>query len=215
MSAIFFRNGALALLLCLSAPEPAFAMDEDTDAAFDLAVEAVHAHNYSEAIEGFRPLAEHGAADAQFNMALLLKAGLGQPRNYLEAYYWAVLSDLGSERRAKALVSELSDFLPVEAREGVYNRLLERLEGQLEASERSAIMKYARLNAEFLEEPNLEQAYIWYSIAQALGIHGGAAGSADLSDQLEPDALIAAQTKAADAFSASLFSQPTASSGSE
>jgi TPR repeat protein len=190
-------------------------MDKDEDAAFDLAVEAVHTRNYSEAIAGFRPLAEHGAADAQFNMALLLKAGLGQPRNYLEAYYWAVLSDLGNERRAQAMVSELSGFLPVEARAGVYDRLLARLEAQLEAGERAAIMKYARLYAEFLEEPDLERAYIWYSIAQALGIRGGAAGSAALSDQLEPDALIAAQTKAADVFSASLFSKPTASAVSE
>ena len=211
--ATYFRHYAVALFVCLCSP--AFAMDKDEDAAFDLAVEAVHSRNYAEAIAGFRPLAEHGAADAQFNMALLLKAGLGQPRNYLEAYYWAVLSDLGNERRAQAMVSELSEFLPVEARAGVYDRLLARLEVQLEAGERSAIMKYARLYAEFLEEPDLERAYIWYSIAQALGIRGGADGSAALSDQLEPDALIAAQTKAAAAFSASLFSQPTASSGSE
>jgi TPR repeat protein len=178
-------------------------------------VAAVHTRSYSEAIAGFRPLAEHGAADAQFNMALLLKAGLGQPRNYLEAYYWAVLSDLGNERRAQTLVSELSGFLPVEARARVYDRLLARLEAQLEAGERAAIMKYARLCAEFLDETDSERAYIWYSIAQALGIRGGAAGSAALSDQLEPDALIAAQTKAADVFSASLFSKPTASSVSE
>ncbi len=213
IQATYFRNCAVALLVCLGTAT--FAMDKDEDAAFDLAVEAVHTRNYSEAIAGFRPLAEHGAADAQFNMALLLKAGLGQPRNYLEAYYWAVLSDLGNERRAQAMVSELSGFLPVEARAGVYDRLLARLEAQLEAGERAAIMKYARLYAEFLEEPDLERAYIWYSIAQALGIRGGAAGSAALSDQLEPDALIAAQTKAADVFSASLFSKPTASSVSE
>ena len=197
-----------AAVATLSAPA-VWGGDTQAQAAddFDLAVQAVHDKQYRTAIQLFTPLAENGAADAQFNLSLLIKTGLGQPRNFSESYFWAVLSDLGKERRAKTIVTELSNLLPQDVKNTIHQKIVARLRTQLEAGNPDAILKFARVHAEFLEEPNYELAYIWYSIAQAIGQRGGFEGSASVADMLEMDALIVAQNKALEVFEGSPFAK--------
>ena len=179
--------------------------ETDADQQFEEAVTAVHEKAYRKALMLFKTLAEDDISDAQFNAALLIKAGMGQPRNYSEAYYWAVLSDLGGEPRAETLVSELADILPAEDIDSNHSRILDRLTKQLSDGTSQAIMKFARLHFEFLTEPDYETAYVWYSIAQAMGIKGGFEGSRDVADYLESVDLIAAQNKSVEIFESSAF----------
>ena len=179
--------------------------ETDADQQFEEAVTAVHEKAYRKALMLFKTLAEDDISDAQFNAALLIKAGMGQPRNYSEAYYWAVLSDLGGEPRAKTLVSELVDILPAEDIDSNHSRILDRLTKQLSDGTSQAIIKFARLHFEFLSEPDYKTAYIWYSIAQAMGIKGGFEGSRDVAEYLESVDLIAAQNKSIEIFESSAF----------
>ena len=181
--------------------------ETDADQQFEEAVTAVHEKAYRKALMLFKTLAEDDISDAQFNAALLIKAGMGQPRNYSEAYYWAVLSDLGGEPRAKTLVSELVDILPAEDIDSNHSRILDRLTKQLSDGTSQAIIKFARLHFEFLTEPDYETAYIWYSIAQAMGIKGGFEGSRDVAGYLESVDLIAAQNKSVEIFESSAFAR--------
>ena len=181
--------------------------ETDTDQQFEEAVTAVHEKAYRKALMLFKNLAEDDISDAQFNAALLIKAGMGQPRNYSEAYYWAVLSDLGGEPRAQTLVSELAGILPAEDMDSNHTRIVERLTKQLADGTSHAIMKFARLHFEFLTEPDYETAYIWYSIAQAMGIKGGFEGSRDVANYLESIDLIAAQNKSVEIFENSAFAE--------
>jgi len=179
--------------------------ETEADQQFEEAVTAVHEKAYRKALMLFKTLAEDDISDAQFNAALLIKAGMGQPRNYSEAYYWAVLSDLGGEPRAETLVSELADILPAEDIDSNHSRILDRLTKQLSDGTSQAIIKFARLHFEFLTEPDYETAYVWYSIAQAMGIKGGFEGSRDVADYLESVDLIAAQNKSVEIFESSAF----------
>ena len=179
---------------------------DDTNLRFDEAVEAVHDKDFRKALSIFKSLANDDISDAQFNAALLIKAGMGQPRNFSEAYFWAVLSDLGGELRASSLVSQLSKVLPEEEIEMNYSRIIDRLTGQLSNGDRSAIIKYARIQSEFLTIPDYEVSYIWYSIAQALGIKGGFEGSNEIANYLEAADLIIAQNKSIEIFEGSAFS---------
>ena len=181
--------------------------ETDADQQFEEAVTAVHEKAYRKALMLFKTLAEDDISDAQFNAALLIKAGMGQPRNYSEAYYWAVLSDLGGEPRAKTLVSELVDILPAEDIDSNHSRILDRLTKQLSDGTSQAIIKFARLHFEFLTEPDYETAYIWYSIAQAMGIKGGFEGSRDVAEYLESVDLVAAQNKSVEIFESSAFAR--------
>ena len=201
----------LALFLLSSAVQ-AVGHSQATDAVFSEAVEAVRAKDYVTAVDIFRDLAQQGEADAQFNFGLLLKAGLGRPKNYEDAYYWFVLSMLGNEQRAEPMVDELSGLLPPPVQTEIYERISERLDQQLAVGNKRAIIKYAGLHANFLLEPDIETAYVWYSIGQALGLKGANEGTAAMSDLLEPEALIAAQRRALDDFESSEFAPQPAHS---
>jgi TPR repeat protein len=200
---ILFLVAAVSLpnLLCADAHEA------EADQQFEEAVTAVHDKAYRKALRLFKDLAENDISDAQFNAALLIKAGMGQPRNYSEAYYWAVLSDLGGESRAETLVSDLANILPDEDISNNHTQILDRLSKQLSDGNSQAIIKFARLHFEFLQEPDYETAYIWYSIAQAMGINGGFEGSKEVAEYLEAVDLIAAQNKSVEIFESSVFAE--------
>ena len=76
----------------------ASANDEQTkleNAAFKEAVQAVKDKNYGHAITLFEEQAKLSRHDAQYNLAVLLNAGKGRPRNYVDALYWSWQAQLG------------------------------------------------------------------------------------------------------------------------
>jgi len=71
----------LLLLLLLAAPPGALA-------DFEAGVAAARAGDYAAALREWRPLAQSGHRDAQFNMGLLYENGLGVARDDAEALRW-------------------------------------------------------------------------------------------------------------------------------
>ena len=73
---------ALALLLALSLSGPAAA------GPFEDALAAYATGDYATAVSLWRPLAEQGDADAQYNLALMYDNGGGVPQDDAEAVRW-------------------------------------------------------------------------------------------------------------------------------
>ncbi|MCH7499255.1 MAG: sel1 repeat family protein [Nitrospinae bacterium] len=59
-----------------------------TAGSFDDAVTAYQAGNYQKAFKLFKPFAEQGFADAQYNLGLMYDNGLGVTQDYVEAVKW-------------------------------------------------------------------------------------------------------------------------------
>jgi hypothetical protein len=208
---------AFVLALAIMLPQGARGENAGADATpsagdeiFAAAVEAVRNRDYPRGYILFAELAEADAADAQFNLAVMLRKGQGRPQNYRQALFWAWLSHLGGETRAEPLARTLAQDVPPEIRAEVVNALAQRLEGQLAAGRSDAIIKFARLNAELRDPPDYETAYVWFAIGQALGVGGAAAGLAAAGEELEPAALVAAQDRAEKVFAESAFADAVA-----
>jgi len=60
------------------------------------------------AAEWFRKAAHQNHADAQYELGLLFETGEGVTANLTEAYYWVLLSDLNSNKLAKAKLKSLA-----------------------------------------------------------------------------------------------------------
>ena len=93
---------ASVLLLALVLSEPVLAGPlEDANAAYGK-------EDYATALRLFRPLANRGDADAQFNLGFMYRNGQGVPKDYVLAYMWRNLAAAGAsdadarERAAKA-----------------------------------------------------------------------------------------------------------------
>jgi TPR repeat protein len=177
----------------------------DEDALFDSATQAVRDRDFRTAVAHFETLAEADVPDAQYNLAVLLRAGRGRPQNHVEALYWSALSLLGGGDYAAEMVDDLLDALPTRAREDVIARLLARLTAQVEAGKITAPRQLARVYAELMVEPDAQMAYIWFSICYALGQNDCAEGRDDMADEIKAEDLIGVQAQANETFAALSF----------
>jgi hypothetical protein len=182
--------------------------EDGDDAAFTVAVQAVRDKQFRNAVDLFLPLAQNDDADAQFNLAYLLRLGLGRPQNYGEAYFWASLSALGGEERAVDLVEALQALLPDKERETVVKSLQDRLTMQIEAGDDGAPEKLARVYADFAVKPDMENAFVWFSICHALGELACKEGMARTIEDMPPETIVKIQTRAAEVFATSAFAGP-------
>lgn len=180
-------------------PQPVRSVDDDL---FDAAVEAVKEKRYGEAHTLFEPLAEKSVYDAQYNLALLLKRGLGRPQDYKTALIWSWRAQLGGIGRAGALSDELIDLLTEPVIEEVRTVVAEGLTQRIQQRDMSAITQLARFNTDFLAEPNMEEAYIWYAIAAAFRLPMGIRMREEIAPEIDPERLIELQAEATKRFDA-------------
>lgn len=188
---------AFSLALCL--PLMAKANDEDiatSDKTFMEAVEAAKAGHYDQAFKLFELQAEAAQHDAQFNLALMLKTGRGTPQHYADALMWAWLSHLGGIEKGKPLADEILDVLPEATIEEVRQNIAANLKARIDKGDKAAVMQYARHFMEILAEEDYEQAYLWYSIAAAIGSEGGQEARDLVAENLDAEVMITLQDEA-------------------
>ena len=181
----------------------ATAVDEQTkmeNAAFKDAVQAVKDKNYAVAITLFEEQAKLPRHDAQYNLAILLNAGKGRPRNYVDALYWSWQAQLGNIEDAENLANDIVDLLPPKTADEVRGRVGKTLEARIDANDILAIPQFANFHLTILAEPDYGNAYIWHSIAAALSLPGSAEARDDAESQLEGEDLVTFQMKTQELF---------------
>ena len=182
---------------------PATASDKQTrieNSAFREAVQAVKDKNYAHAITLFEGQAKLPRHDAQYNLAVLLNAGKGRPRSYADALYWSWQAQLGEIKDAEDLAGDIVDLLPPKVADEVRNRVGKTLEARIEANDVLAIPQFANFHLKILAEPDYGNAYIWHSIAAALGLPGSGDARDDAESQLDSKDLVTLQTKTQELF---------------
>jgi len=94
------RRVLAGLLLALAAALPA-------SADYEAGLAAARAGDYATAMREWRPLAEGGHRDAQFNLGLLYENGLGVPADGAEAARWYRRAAEQHDRAAQAYLGEM------------------------------------------------------------------------------------------------------------
>jgi TPR repeat protein len=202
----------LMLFLTL-AIQPTLAVDNATnndadltsDAAFNRAVKAVKSKNYNEAITIFEAQAIASQHDAQYNLAVLLEAGKGRPQNFQQALIWAWSAVLGGIEEAVELADELTDMIPEKALEDARESLREKLQKRIDDGDRTAVMQFASYHAMLLEEADFETAYVWYSIAAAIGEEGSIEARDEAQSKVDDEEIVNLQVKAGTIFESLTF----------
>lgn len=195
----------LFVIACLIFPPRAWADNHPLtgaalDAEYDAAVAFVKQQDYDAAYEAFRRLSSLGQYDAQYNLATLLRAGLGHPQSFQEALYWAWLSHLGGVTKAAALADEMVDLLPENALDPIREKVSAHLSQRVDEGDAAAIMHRGDYFLEILAEPDHGQAYVWYAIGAAMKLKGAYKARNETAENLEPNTLIDLQDEAAQIF---------------
>ena len=190
---------AIFLASAMVAGTPSFADSRSidaSDATFNEAVKAVKDKDFGHAMTLFTLQAENHQHDAQYNLALLLEAGKGAPQDFVSALDWAWSAQLGGITDAEELADGLADILPEGAIAAVRKSVATRLQARIDAGDAAAIPQFAAYQLIMLEEPNYETAYIWYSIAAALGLKGTLEARDDARKNVEDERIIELQAEA-------------------
>ena len=177
---------------------PANASDPQTqmeNKAFKEAVKAVKDKNYAHAITLFEAQAIMPRHDAQYNLAVLLNAGKGRPRNYVDALFWSWQAQLGGIEGAKDLANDIVDLIPPKVADEVRSRVGEALQARIDANDLNAIPQFANYHLTILAEPDYGNAYIWYSIAAAINLPETIDARDDAETQIESKNLVELQMK--------------------
>ena len=172
----------------------------DPDKAYRVAVEAVRDKKYTIAVEHFEILAKQSQYDAQYNLALLMKQGLGIPQNYPEALKWTWLAHLGGVKKAQGLADMLLDLVPEKRQDKTRDQVSDNLTSRIESGDLTALTQFARFHLDVLVEPDYETAYSWYSVAAALKMPGGIRGREDVIDEIDSEKLVKLQDEATEIF---------------
>ena len=145
----------------------------ESDLLFKEATDAVKEKNYLKAIDIFEQLANESEADAQYNLALLLRSGKGKPQDYKASLKWAWLSLLGDIQEANKLVDELKDIVPEAALREIRKDVKEYVNSRADAGDMKAISQMGDYFLIVAEEMDYKGAYLWFLIASAFQIDGG------------------------------------------
>ena len=194
----YLKLNILSVIVCLTFfSQELVAAETDVPDPFSQAVTAVRQKDYSTAYQLFSHLAEEGDYDAQYNLAVLLKKGLGHPTHYQNALKWAFLAELGGIEKATDMREELVGVMPEETLDLVRAEVKKVLTQRFDASDRSVILQLAQYNLTIVKEPDLKTVYALRALAAAIGIRSAMELRDAIEGELEPKDLIDAQYMAA------------------
>ena len=125
---------------------------ENSNAAFNEAVEAVKSRDYGKALILFEEQAKQAEHDAQYNLAVLLQAGKGRPQNYNDALYWSWLAQLGGIEEAEDIATDMLDALTEEDALLIQAKVGKNLEARLEGGDARAIPQFADYYLKILDD---------------------------------------------------------------
>lgn len=188
------------LLLTLAQPLSANNAAPTSSDPFQAAVQAVTEEDFLRANELFLMLAEQDDHEAQYNLAVLLRAGKGLPQNFALALEWAWLAQLGGVVRAPDIADSLIDKVLPATQVDIASRIDMRLRDRLSRGDREAIMQFIVFNRTILEKSDLETAYIWSLIGAALGVQLAIEARDEISMELEARIILSTQDMARQMF---------------
>jgi TPR repeat protein len=186
-----------AVCLCIALSGlPASAQIGSSDATFNEAIQAVKDRNYRHAVKLFSLQADNNQHDAQYNLALLLHAGKGTPQDFAAALNWSWAARLGGIEAAEELSDELTGYLPEDSVEEVRRLVRARLKARIDDGDPAAIPQFATYHLLMLEEPDYDSAYIWFSVAAALGLDGAMVARDEARENVEDEKIVELQQQA-------------------
>lgn len=172
----------------------------ESDLLFQEATEAVKEKRYLKAINLFEKLGNDFEADAQYNLAILLKSGRGKPQDYKAALKWGWLSLLGNIEAADKLVDEIKGIVPELDLKKIRKDVKEFIQVRAEKGDNIAI---SQMGNYFLVVPETEEykdAYLWFLIAAAFQIDGSIEKRDRVEGEVESKDILKIQSKALELF---------------
>ena len=173
---------------------------DDSLVKFQKGVDAVKEKNYEIAADIFEELASLGDVDAQFNLAILTRNGLGRAQNYSDALYWTWLSFTGGLEKSEKVLEKILELVPEDSQQEISESVSSYILDQINSGNRKALMHYGKYYLDVLSDADYNKAYLFYSIASAFGEQGAKEKRDKVLDDIDNDRIVEIQSQASVMF---------------
>ena len=173
---------------------------DDSLVKFQKGVDAVKEKNYEIAADIFEELASLGDIDAQFNLAILTRNGLGRAQNYSDALYWTWLSFTGGLEKSEKVLEKILELVPEDSQQEISESVSSYILDQINSGNRKALMHYGKYYLDVLSDADYSKAYLFYSIASAFGEQGAKEKRDKVLDDMDNDRIVEIQSQASVMF---------------
>ena len=157
---------------------------------------------FDEGIQKLQALSENNNIYAQLLISKIFLTGDLTPQDFQNSYFWASSALLGGLKKSEKILEKLSNYLTEKQINEIKDKLKIFLEKRAINNDKRAIVQIAKLYENYLDPPDMINAYTWYNIAVAKGIKSAKAKRDEILNELNEKDLFEAQS-----LSSKLFKQ--------
>jgi len=159
---------------------------------------------FTEGIEQLKVLSNKNNLSAQLLISKIFLTGDLTPQDFENSYFWASSALLGGLKKSQKILEKLDGYLTEKQINQIKEKLRIFLEKRAINNDKKATIQIAKLYENYLDQPDMINAYTWYNIAVAQGIRSAKAKRDEVLNELSEKDLLEAQS-----LSIKLFKQIT------
>ena len=149
---------------------------------------------FKEGIQQLEVLSKKNNLDAQLLISKIFLTGDLTPQDFENSYFWASSALLGGLKKSQNILEKLDDYLTEKQINEIKEKLRTFLEKRAIDNDKRAIVQIAKLYENYLDQPDMINAYTWYNIAVAQGIKSAKTKRDEILNELSEKDLLEAQS---------------------
>ena len=149
---------------------------------------------FKEGIKQLEVLSKKNNLNAQLLISKIFLTGDLTPQDFENSYFWASSALLGGLKKSQKILTKLDDYLTEKQINEIKEKLRTFLEKRAIDNDKRAIVQIAKLYENYLDQPDMINAYTWYNIAVAQGIKSAKTKRNEILNELSEKDLLEAQS---------------------
>ena len=149
---------------------------------------------FKEGIKQLEVLSKKNNLNAQLLISKIFLTGDLTPQDFENSYFWASSALLGGLKKSQKILKKLDGYLTEKQINEIKEKLRTFLEKRAIDNDKRAIVQIAKLYENYLDQPDMINAYTWYNIAVAQGIKSAKTKRNEILNELSEKDLLEAQS---------------------
>lgn len=149
---------------------------------------------FKEGIKQLEDLSKKNNLNAQLLISKIFLTGDLTPQDFENSYFWASSALLGGLKKSQKILKKLDGYLTEKQINEIKEKLRTFLEKRAIDNDKRAIVQIAKLYENYLDQPDMINAYTWYNIAVAQGIKSAKTKRNKILNELSEKDLLEAQS---------------------
>ena len=171
-----------------------FSIAEETNIDIKVIYKLLQEKKFKEGIQKLEVLSNNNNLQAQLLISKILFTGDLTPQDFENSYFWASSALLGGLKKSDKILGKLDKYLAEEQISQIKEKLRIFLEKRAIDNDKRAIIQIAKLYENYIDPPDMINAYTWYNIAVAQGIKTAKSKRDEILNELNEKDLLEAQS---------------------